>query len=81
MPGTGIPGFVRRAAVVARAGIYDLGIHRDQVLMPLLRFWEVFERELPPAAEAERDQLALVLEEIDRRVAEQAELAARRAAV
>jgi acyl-[acyl-carrier-protein] desaturase len=71
MPGTGIPGFVRRAAVVARAGIYDLGIHRDQVLQPLLRFWEVFERPLPPEAEALRDQLALVLTEIDRRVAKQ----------
>lgn len=80
MPGTGIPGFVRRAAVVARAGIYDLGIHREQVLTPLLRFWEVFERELPPAAEAKRDELALVLEEIDRRVAQQQERKARLAA-
>jgi acyl-[acyl-carrier-protein] desaturase len=79
MPGTGIPGFTRRAAVVARAGIYDLKTHRDQVVKPLLAFWEVFERELPPAAEAERDQLALVLAEIDRRVAKQDELAARRA--
>jgi acyl-[acyl-carrier-protein] desaturase len=71
MPGTGIPGFVRRAAVVARARIYDLEVHRDQVLAPLLRFWEVFERELPPAAEQVRDQLALVLAEIDVRVAKQ----------
>jgi acyl-[acyl-carrier-protein] desaturase len=71
MPGTGIPGFLRRAAVVARAGIYDLAIHRDQVLAPLLRFWDVFERELPPDAEAERDELALVMAEIDRRIAKQ----------
>ena len=80
MPGTGIPGFVRRAAVVARAGIYDLRIHRDQVLKPLLSFWEVFERDLPPSAEAVREELAQVLAEIDRRVAKQDELAARRAA-
>jgi acyl-[acyl-carrier-protein] desaturase len=80
MPGTGIPGFVRRAAVVARAGIYDLGIHREQVLTPLLRFWEIFERDLPPAAEAKRDELALVLEEIDRRVVQQQERKARLAA-
>jgi len=80
MPGTGIPGFVRRAAVVARAGIYDLKTHRDQVLMPLISFWEVFERQLPPEAEAVRDELAGVLAEIDRRVAKQEELAARRAA-
>jgi acyl-[acyl-carrier-protein] desaturase len=71
MPGTGIPGFVRRAAVIARAGIYNLEVHRDQVLNPLLSFWEVFTRELPPEAEAERDQIALVLEEIDRRVDKQ----------
>lgn len=78
MPGTGIPGFVRRAAVVARAGIYDLAIHRDQVLAPLLRFWAVFDRALPPEAEAERDRLGLVMAEIDRRVAKQAELRGRR---
>jgi acyl-[acyl-carrier-protein] desaturase len=69
MPGTGIPGFVRRAAVVARAGIYDLRIHRDDVVQPLVRYWRLFERDLPPEAEAERDRLALVLAEIDRRVA------------
>jgi len=71
MPGTGIPGFVRRAAVVARAGIYDLRVHRDQVLRPLLGFWRVFERELPPEAEAVRDELAVVLAEIDRRAERQ----------
>ena len=71
MPGTGIPGFVRRAAVIARAGIYDLTVHREQVLTPLLGYWRIFERELPPAAEAVRDQLALVLEEIDRRASKQ----------
>ncbi len=80
MPGTGIPGFVRRAAVVARAGIYDLSVHREQVLAPLLRFWDVFERDLPPEAEVVRDQLAAVLAEIDARVAKQQErLSARRA--
>jgi acyl-[acyl-carrier-protein] desaturase len=71
MPGTGIPGFVRRAAVVARAGIYDLSVHRDQVLTPLLRHWEIFERDLPPEASATRDELAAVLAEIDRRAARQ----------
>ena len=67
MPGAGIPGFLRRAAVVARAGIYDLRVHRDQVVQPLLRHWKVLERDLPPAAEVERDRLILVLAELDRR--------------
>ena len=78
MPGTGIPGFVRRAAVVARAGIYDLQVHRDQVVEPMIRFWGVLELEgLDAAAEAERDRLVLVLAELDRRVEKQL---ARRAA-
>jgi acyl-[acyl-carrier-protein] desaturase len=70
MPGTGIPGFVRRAAVVARAGIYDLRVHRDDVVLPMLRYWRVFERDdLPPEAERQRDRLAAVVAELDRRVA------------
>jgi acyl-[acyl-carrier-protein] desaturase len=69
MPGTGIPGFTRRAAVVARAGIYDLRVHRDEVVAPLLRYWKVFELEgLSPEAEQIRDELRAVLEELDRRV-------------
>ncbi|MBC7678672.1 MAG: acyl-ACP desaturase, partial [Pseudorhodobacter sp.] len=67
MPGTGIPGFVRRAAVVARAGIYDLRVHRDQVVAPLIRHWKVLDRDLPPAAEVERERLVAVLAELDRR--------------
>ena len=74
MPGTGIPGFVRRAAVVARAGIYDLQVHRDQVVAPMLGFWKVFSLEgLPAEAEAQRDRLTQVLAELDRRVDKQRE--------
>ena len=68
MPGTGIPGFVRRAAVVARAGIYDLRVHRDDVVTPLLRHWKVFEL---AGCEAEQQRLTGVLAEIDRRVERQ----------
>jgi acyl-[acyl-carrier-protein] desaturase len=69
MPGTGIPGFTRRAAVVARAGIYDLRVHRDEVVAPLLRYWRVLDlTDLPPDAEAARDRLVEVLDELDRRV-------------
>jgi acyl-[acyl-carrier protein] desaturase len=42
MPGTGIPGFNVHAAAIARAGIYDLAIHHDQILSPVvLRHWRV----------------------------------------
>jgi len=43
MPGHGIPGFLRKAAAIARAGIYDIRIHRDEVLLPILNHWRIFE--------------------------------------
>ena len=40
MPGTGIPDFDRHAALIAKAGIYDLQIHHEQILAPVvLRQW------------------------------------------
>lgn len=41
MPGTVIPGFVRRAVEMARAGVYNLRIHHDRVIEPLLRDWKI----------------------------------------
>jgi acyl-[acyl-carrier-protein] desaturase len=41
MPGIGIPDFDRHAAAIARAGIYDLEIHHEQILVPVvLRQWD-----------------------------------------
>jgi acyl-[acyl-carrier-protein] desaturase len=41
MPGIGIPEFDRHAAAIARAGIYDLQIHHEQILVPVvLRQWD-----------------------------------------
>jgi len=51
---------------VAKAGIYDLRIHRDDVLMPILRFWGVFELSgLDAAAEQTRLRLHEQLEKLD----------------
>jgi acyl-[acyl-carrier-protein] desaturase len=59
MPGAGIPGFMRKAAQRAKAGIYDIRVHRDEVLMPILRHWKIFElTNLDAAAEAARTRLA-----------------------
>jgi acyl-[acyl-carrier-protein] desaturase len=44
MPGAGVPKFARRSVVIAKAGIYDLRIHRDEVLSPVLRHWGIFDR-------------------------------------
>ena len=66
MPGAGIPGFLRKAAQIAKAGIYDLRVHRDEVLLPILRHWRIFELEgLDAAAEDARRRLAEHLEELD----------------
>ena len=66
MPGAGIPGFLRKAAEIARAGIYDLRVHRDEVLLPILRHWGIFELGgLDAAAEEARRRLAEHLDTLD----------------
>jgi acyl-[acyl-carrier-protein] desaturase len=63
MPGTGIPNFRRKAAEMALAGIYDLRVHHDEVVMPLVRRLRIFELEgLSPSAEQARALLAGHLE-------------------
>ena len=44
MPGHSIEGFTRKAMEIAVAGIYDLRQHIDDVVMPVLRYWKVFDR-------------------------------------
>ena len=66
MPGAGIPGFIRKAAQIAKAGIYDIRVHREDVLMPIIKYWGIFELEnLNAAAEAARVRLAEHLEQLD----------------
>ena len=66
MPGAGIPGFIRKAAAIAKAGIYDIRVHRDEVLMPILKYWRIFELAgLDGAAEEARRRLAEHLVKLD----------------
>jgi acyl-[acyl-carrier-protein] desaturase len=66
MPGSGIPGYLRKAVSLAKAGIFDLRIHYDEVLMPILRHWRIFELDgLDDAAEADRDRLRVYLVDLD----------------
>jgi acyl-[acyl-carrier-protein] desaturase len=64
MPGTGIPDFDKHAQRIARAGIYDLAVHHDQILAPVvLRQWKLAELTgLTAKAEAARDRLISYLE-------------------
>jgi acyl-[acyl-carrier-protein] desaturase len=81
MPGSTIPGFGRKAARMASAGIYDLRIHHDDVVMPLLRHWGVFELEgLEAPGEQARDELVAALSALDVRAARFVELRERAAA-
>lgn len=42
MPGVGIPGFAEHAKRIANAGIYDLAVHHEQILVPIvLRTWNL----------------------------------------
>jgi len=66
MPGAGIPGFIRKAAQIAKAGIYDIRVHREDVLMPIIKHWGIFElANLNAKAEAARLRLAEHLEALD----------------
>jgi acyl-[acyl-carrier-protein] desaturase len=66
MPGAGITGFTRKAARIADAGIYDLRIHHDDILWPLLRYWKIFELTgLDAEAERDRERLRHFLDKLD----------------
>jgi acyl-[acyl-carrier-protein] desaturase len=66
MPGHGIEGFGRKAVEIAVAGIYDLRQHRDEVVLPVLRKWRVFEREdFGAAGEQAREELAVLVADMD----------------
>ncbi|MBA2738229.1 MAG: acyl-ACP desaturase [Nocardioidaceae bacterium] len=87
MPGADIAGFQRKAVEMAIAGVYDLRQHRDEVVLPVLRFWKVFDIEgLSEEGETARAELSEHLDHLDvqatrfedRRDALQARMAARK---
>jgi acyl-[acyl-carrier-protein] desaturase len=45
MPGFTVPEFRRKAVIIAVGGVYDPRIHLDDVVMPVLKKWRIFERE------------------------------------
>ena len=36
-----MPNFLRRAVAMAKAGVYNLRIHHDRVLVPIIRDWGI----------------------------------------
>jgi acyl-[acyl-carrier-protein] desaturase len=68
MPGTGIVNFSHHASAIAKAGIYDLQLHYEQILVPVvLRHWAVEQLEgLSPEAEEARTKLVGFIERVGR---------------
>jgi acyl-[acyl-carrier-protein] desaturase len=51
---------------MALAGVYDARQHLDDVLLPILRQWNIFDRtDFGPAGEAKREELAEFLAELE----------------
>jgi acyl-[acyl-carrier-protein] desaturase len=48
MPGATMAGFRRSSMMIAKAGIYDLRLHYDDVIMPVLSHWGVLDRTCGP---------------------------------
>ncbi|MGU3500017.1 acyl-ACP desaturase [Mycobacterium sp. C31M] len=66
MPGYTIPDFRRKAVVIATGGVYDPRIHLDDIVMPVLKKWRIFEREDFTGEGAHlRDELAKHVEELE----------------
>jgi len=66
MPGAGLEDFGRKSVLIAKAGIYDLRIHHDEVITPILRQVQAMERtDLGPDGEQSREELAAFLNGLD----------------
>jgi acyl-[acyl-carrier protein] desaturase len=66
MPGFTVPEFRRKAVIIAVGGVYDPRIHLNEVVMPVLRKWRIFEREDFSGEGARmRDDLALLVKELE----------------
>ncbi|BBX97167.1 acyl-ACP desaturase [Mycobacterium lacus] len=66
MPGFTVPEFRRKAVIIAVGGVYDPRIHLDEVVMPVLRKWRIFEREdFTGEAARMRDDLAVLIKELE----------------
>ena len=66
MPGHGMPGFERAAAQMAIGEIYNMRIHHDDVLQPVLRFLKIMEIDgLGPEGRKAQEELGLFMGGLD----------------
>ncbi|MFC9475590.1 acyl-ACP desaturase [Nocardia sp. NPDC056952] len=69
MPGAGMPNWRRNGVLMAKHGIYDLRQHLDEVVRPVLKQWNVFDRnDFGARGETARDELALFIDKLEKDV-------------
>ena len=68
MPGEDMPGFADKAKAMAKAGVYNLRIHLDQVVRPILfKHWKIDQiTGLTDEAKQARDEVVAHMERLDR---------------
>ena len=82
MPGTAIPGFVRHAVRISNEGIYGLSQYTNEVLRPVLEYWDIEHMEgLDAAGELAREELLETMRGLAAGGARSAERSARRSLV
>jgi acyl-[acyl-carrier-protein] desaturase len=78
MPGVAMPNFVRRSIEVAKAGVYNLRIHHDRVVVPLIKDWNIGNLTgLKPAAAEIQEKIMAIPDQLMR----QAEIFERRVGI
>ena len=69
MPGYGMPNFRRNGVLMAKHGIYDLRQHLEEVVQPVLKKWDIFDRtDFGPRGEQAREELGVYLEKLEKDV-------------
>ena len=68
MPGAELPAFKAKAKAMAKAGVYNLGIHHDQVLVPVVHsHWKLAELDgLTDDAKRARDDILAFMQRLKR---------------
>ncbi|WP_406234331.1 acyl-ACP desaturase [Nocardia sp. NBC_01009] len=69
MPGAGMPNWRRNGVLMVKHGIYDLRQHQDEVVLPVLKIWNVLERtDFTARGERSCEELGEYLEKLARDV-------------
>ncbi|MGW4535048.1 acyl-ACP desaturase [Nocardia sp. NPDC004340] len=69
MPGLGMPNFRRNGVLMAKHGIYDLRQHLEEVLLPNLKKWSIFERnDFGPEGDRRRNEVGVYLDKLQKDV-------------